>query len=129
MQNGKMRSAHIMELTNFDLIVLESGDGDIDDGNSEKYIFESAEPCALCNFKTANATLHPCGCTIHTRCVFPWPISMCPVCDRDVFSVEPYAPREDYFIGHGFNRSGRWVQCEEAYCKMIKQAFNYGNCT
>mmetsp|Transcript_23103 Transcript_23103/g.33846 ORF Transcript_23103/g.33846 Transcript_23103/m.33846 type:complete len:468 (+) Transcript_23103:185-1588(+) len=89
---------------------------------------EKEQTCNFCHGNKPHVVLHPCMHWFHSRCIFPWPISVCPLCDKSVVSAEPKYTSLD---GDGDVlatncRSGRWISSEEDYARLLISNFHNG---
>ena len=93
--------------------------------------------CAICTYSRCNVTIQPCGHHAHARCIYPWPVVVCPVCNFAVqnvtcLDVESFvyqgtlADISNTTIVFGIFRKGRWTKEEQDYVQLMIEAFNSG---
>eukprot|EP01041_Mallomonas_annulata_P008760 gene8760-18119_t len=93
--------------------------------------------CMVCKCHRVNVRLLPCKHHFHARCVYPWPVSKCPICKQGVVTVEAcdietfYHNGEAYYPpqnlgGINMQRSGRWSPEETSYARYLMEGFNIG---
>jgi hypothetical protein len=59
----------------------------------------SSQICCVCRHGRSNVLIYPCQHIAHARCIFPWPLALCPVCQEDVYAVKCLPIQEFSFCG------------------------------
>jgi hypothetical protein len=93
--------------------------------------------CSVCKYGRSNVIIYPCQHVAHSRCIFPWPIVVCPICQSDVRSVSCLPVESFSFLGEscelsntskvfGTDRNSRWSAEETKYVALLVKAFESG---
>jgi len=95
--------------------------------------------CNICNFWRTNIQLIPCNHIFHARCIYPWPINSCPICNHSIESISCLKimpclkinnPKRSLYINNiqifGIQRKGKWITYETEYANLLRELFVSG---